>query len=354
MKTILVTGAKGTVGSYLIGLAEAAGYRVVASDLSTTGVGMPVRGEVRTADLRNADDVERLVQGCDAVIHTAAQLEARAHPAELAQTNTDAVARLYGAAARAGVKRFVHMSTATLYAPGHDERRAEGSEIAPRGAYGMSKHGAEVFLRGQSNDPPWTVLRAAPLYGRRGRHFAASLLAIGPILRLLTPIVPRFSGGPLGSMVHAEDVARALLFVLQRDDAKYQIFNVADDDIMPLGERVALTLHAYGMRTVNAGRLPPSLLHSLGRSFQTPVLYQGADATALAAWRLVVMRYGLKPALRPHLDREGITFLYDSLVVDSSKLRALGWRPRFSSFERGWREVLEWYQAERWVPRYGA
>ena len=39
-------------------------------------------------------------------------------------------------------------------------------------------------------------------------------------------------------------------------------------------------------------------------------------------------------------------------VVDAAKLRSLGWAPRFSSFEQGWREVLRWYQAERWVPRY--
>ena len=45
-------------------------------------------------------------------------------------------------------------------------------------------------------------------------------------------------------------------------------------------------------------------------------------------------------------------YVYDDLVVDSGKLRALGWSPRFPRFAEGWREVLRWYQAERWVPRY--
>ena len=59
-------------------------------------------------------------------------------------------------------------------------------------------------------------------------------------------------------------------------------------------------------------------------------------------------QYGVSP----HTDFGCMTLLYQDLVVDSSKLRATGWTPRHASFETGWREVLRWYQAERWVPRY--
>jgi len=90
----------------------------------------------------------------------------------------------------------------------------------------------------------------------------------------------------------------------------------------------------------------------VGRLFQIPGPYHGADVAALAAWRAVVLRHGRKPALRPRMDVEALTLLYDDLVVDASKLSALGWSPRFASFVEGWREVLRWYQAERWVPRY--
>ena len=74
---------------------------------------------------------------------------------------------------------------------------------------------------------------------------------------------------------------------------------------------------------------------------------------ALSGWRAVVLRHGLKAALRPRMDREALTLLYESLVVDSSKLRGLGWVPRNDRFAQGWGDVLRWYQAERWVPRYG-
>ncbi len=353
-ETLLVTGAAGTVGNYVVGLAEAAGFRVIANDRTAAGVRVPTRGEVRPGDLRSPEVVKDLVRGCDFVVHTAAQMESGAEPAELARANTDVVVQLYEAAQAAGARRLVHMSTAMLYQIGAGGPLTEDAPVAPRGPFGMSKHGAEVFLRGRTEASalPWTVLRAAPVYGRRGRHFAASLLSIGPMLRLIAPVLPRPAGGPDGTMVHAEDVARALLFVLERDEAAGEVLNVSDGDVVPLGDRITDTFHAYGLRSVPTGKLPHVVLEGMGRLFQTPGAYHGADVTALAAWRLVVLRHGLKPALRPRMDKEALTLLYDDLVVDASRLRRLGWAPRFPSFVEGWREVLRWYQAERWVPRY--
>jgi len=352
METVLVTGAAGTVGSYVVSLAEAAGYRVVVNDLSSRGVRVPVRGEVRAGDVCDPGFVRGLVRGCDHVIHAAAQLDVGADAAELSRNNTTAVIQLFEAAHAAGAKRFVHVSTAMVYEAGQPMPLVESSKIAPRGAHGLSKQGAEAYLLGRNDGPAWTILRAAPLYGRKGRHFAASLLSIGPMLRLFSPLLPRPTGGPLGTMVHAEDVARALLFVLRDERAVREVFNVSDGDVIALGDRIAGTFAAYGLRTAFAGRAREPILRWLGRTFQAPGAYQGADATAIALWRLVALRHRLKPALRPRLDREALTLLYDPLVVDAGRLRALGWRPRFSSFTEGWRDVLRWYQAERWVPRY--
>jgi len=353
-ETILVTGAAGTVGNYVVGLAEAAGFRVLASDRTSAGVRVPTRGEVRPGDLRSREVLRDLVKGADFVIHTAAQMEAQAEAADLARVNTDVVVQLYEAAQEAGAQRFVHMSTAMLYQQGTPGPLVEDAPVAPRGPFGLSKHGAEAFLRGRTepSSMPWTILRAAPIYGRRGRHFAASLLAIGPMLKLVTPILPRPAGGPDGTMVHAEDVARALLFVLDTEEAERVVLNVSDGDVMPLGDRITETFQAYGLKTFPTGKLPHVLLEGAGKLFQAPGAYHGADVTALAAWRMVVLRHGLKPALRPRMDKEALTLLFDELVVDSSRLRRLGWAPRFASFVEGWREVLRWYQAEGWVPRY--
>ena len=341
--TLLVTGARGTVGNYVVSLAEAAGWRVVASDLSVRGLRVPTRGEVRVADLRDVAALDGLVASCDAVIHTAAELDVTRPAAALAAINTEAVANLYEAAARAGAKRFVHLSTAALYERG-DTPLDESSSLAPEGPYGLSKLGAEVFLRGlgAQTAPAWTVLRAAPIYGRRGRHFAASLLSVGPILRLTMPVVPRPTGGPAGTMVHAEDVARASLFVLDQEAAHGRALDVSDGDVLGLGERIGVTFDAYGLRSISTGKTPEAFFDLLGRVLRARNLAGGLDAAALLAWRTVVARHRLKPALRPRFDREVLDLVGRPLVVRAKALRELGWEPRFPSFEAGFREVLRW------------
>ena len=354
METVLVTGAAGTVGNYVVGLAEAAGFRVVASDITAKGVQAPVRGEIRAGDLRDKSFVERVVKGADHVIHTAAMLDVGTPYETIAAVNTEAVGTLYDAHARAGGKRFVHVSSAMVYGVGQKGPLAEDARILPRGPHSRSKRDAEVLLEERrGKGPPWTILRAAPLYGRRGRHFAAALLVPGPAIKLESPELPRTAGGPVQTFVHAEDVARALVFVLKKPEAHDAILNVSDEDPLTLGDRVTETFRAYGLPTVPAGELPRPVLDRLGQFFQSPGAFRGLDTAILSAWRLVVLRHGLKPALRARVDREALTLLYDDLLVDATKLRALGWTPRFPRFQEGWRQVLRWYQAERWAPRFG-
>ncbi len=352
-KTLLVTGARGTVGNYVVALAEAAGYRVIASDLDARGIRVPVRGEVRPGDLRSHEDRLRVVEGVDAVVHTAAQLDVGRSAAELSAINSEAGAGLYEAAEKAGATRFVHLSTAALYAP-DAAPVSESAPLAPEGPFAMSKLGAELFFRGAKGTGrmPWTVLRAAPIYGRRGRHFGAALLAIGPLLRMAAPRVPRPKGGPRGSMVHAEDVASAALFVLEREVTFGRVFNVADEDPMTLGDRLTETFNAYGLRTLPVPMPPTSILESMVDAFSDP-LSTGLDIATLAAWRAVIARHDLKPALRPRFDAEILADLRRNRVVNAAALRELGWSARFPEFRDGFREVLRWYQAERWVPRYG-
>src|SRR6185369_11851340 len=146
METVLVTGAAGTVGNSVVGFAAAAGFRVIASDVSAKGVQTPVRGEIRAGDLRDKAFVERVVKGVDHVIHTAAMLDVGTPYETLAAVNTEAVGALYDALAKNGGKRFVHVSTAMVYGVGQKGPLAEDARILPRGPHSRSKRDAEVLL----------------------------------------------------------------------------------------------------------------------------------------------------------------------------------------------------------------
>lgn len=352
-RTLLITGAKGTVGRYAVSLAESEGWRVIATDLDTRGLRAPIRGEIRAHDLRDFVGLRDLVRGADAVLHTAAIVNVREAQANLAQVNSQAVAALFEAAASEGVSRFVHLSTGTLYQPAEGTLN-ESARLAPEAPYSMSKLGAELFFQGARHaEPAFSVLRPAPIYGRRGRHFGAALLAVGPLLRLLAPRLPRPKGGAQLSMVHAEDVASAALFVLSSnpDDVRGQAFNVADESPLSLGDRLMVTFDAYGLKTLPVPS-PPGVLFDRLADLASGSLANGLDLATLAGWRRVIDKYDLKPALRPRFDPEILADLRRRRVLDTSRLSSLGWRPRFADFKSGFAQVLKWYQAERWVPRY--
>ena len=132
----------------------------------------------------------------------------------------------------------------------------------------------------------------------------------------------------------------------------YGTYNVADEDPISLGERVALTFDAYGLRTLRGGKVPRAVSSLAEIIAGTPGALRAFDTSVLALWRAVTVRHQLKPALRPRLDREAVTLFGDDLVIDTSRLRALGFAPRHPRFAEGWAGVLRWYQAENWVPRY--
>lgn len=354
-RTLLITGAKGTVGRYAVSLAESEGWRVIATDLDTRGLRAPIRGEIRTHDLRDVSGLRDLVRGADAVLHTAAIVSVRESPTNLAQVNSQAVSELFEAAASEGVSRFVHVSTGTLYKPAEGVL-TESARLAPEAPYSMSKLGAELFFQGarhSSAAPALSVLRPAPIYGQRGRHFGAALLAVGPLLRLLAPRLPRPKGGAQLSMVHAEDVASAALFVLSADEEQTRglAFNVADESPLSLGDRLMTTFDAYGLKTLPVPS-PPGALFDRIADLASGTFANGLDLATLAGWRRVIDKHDLKPALRPRFDPEILADLRRRRVLDTSRLGQLGWKPRFGDFKSGFAQVLKWYQAERWVPRY--
>jgi len=161
-RRILITGASGSLGQQLAYEFSRSGIKPVAhvrsgSDTSfIDSLGL----EKRLADLRNREELERLVTGMEVVIHTAAWVDFRRDKAtQFAGINTFGATGLYRAAAKAGVKRFVHVST--VAAVGATPRTTSENIIQPkrlvneshafnlghlRIPYILSKHAAEVEL----------------------------------------------------------------------------------------------------------------------------------------------------------------------------------------------------------------
>jgi dTDP-4-dehydrorhamnose reductase len=178
--SILLTGAGGYVGSYLIPRLAAAGHHVqVLAD------------DVTAPDLRVPD--------ADAVIHLAGRLNSFAGAeGEIERVNHAGTVNL-ARRCRPGT-HFVFLSSDQVFASDPDRTYTEEDTVAPQTAYGRSKAAAEAFL--MVNLERVTILRTAILYGyshprrRNTVEFIESKLRAGEPIDLFRDVFacPTFVG----------------------------------------------------------------------------------------------------------------------------------------------------------------
>ncbi len=193
---LLVTGASGGIGQVLIQrLARRGELRLLSRQPREGAHGRWVGG-----DLREPSGLDAALEGVDVVLHLAA-LTHSARPREYFAVNAEGTRNLIAAAERAGVRRFVHVSTRALGRAG--------------GAYSHSKELAEEVV--QRSSLPWVVLRPAEVYGVPGRDpvlaLARSLerqrfvLLLGDGSHRLSPV---FAGDLVPALESALDETAAL------------------------------------------------------------------------------------------------------------------------------------------------
>ncbi len=163
-RKILISGASGSLGKQLLYELVRRGVRPIAlvRKSSNTEYIDSLSIEKRTADLCRDVHLEKLLEGIDAVIHTAAWVNFRRDSLpQFAEINTRAAAALFRASQAAGVRRFVHVSTVAALGAGP---RAVANDISHRHKsapldetigfnlshlripYIMTKHAADIEL----------------------------------------------------------------------------------------------------------------------------------------------------------------------------------------------------------------
>ena len=160
-KKILITGASGSLGKQLIYEFQRQGIKPVAHLRETSEAAYidSLNLEKRYADLRNKNEIADLVQGIDAVIHTAAWVNFRKDRlTQFTGINTFGAVDLFQAARKAGVTRFVQVSTvAAIGALSRKSRRRQDHLFVTEDdefnlghltiPYIMTKHAAEEELQ---------------------------------------------------------------------------------------------------------------------------------------------------------------------------------------------------------------
>ncbi|MEU8150223.1 NAD-dependent epimerase/dehydratase family protein [Nonomuraea sp. NPDC048901] len=148
---VLVSGASGFVGSHAVTALVAAGHepcllaRNPEKVRRVLGAGDWV---IRQGDIRDAPAVRAALEGCDAVLHAAADMGVTGHGADLRGSNVVGLRNVLGQAAELGLDPIVHVSTIAVFVPPTEPFITADSPLAsPRNAYGRSKVEGERYAR---------------------------------------------------------------------------------------------------------------------------------------------------------------------------------------------------------------
>lgn len=236
----LVTGYPGWLTGRLLGLLgkapaaawqeELARYRwrvMVAPGAQVDRASLPPSvAEVCVGDVRDPNAVRQAVQGAELVLHAAGLIHPR-RIAELYAVNRDGAAGVALAAARAGVRRLVFVSSnaAAGFAPDAATPRRESDPPRPASHYGRSKLQGEQALWQALGTVQGVVLRPTTFYGPHfpRRHLRAYQLAQSGR--------PLFIGDGRNSvsLVYLDDLVAGVGLALTRPEAAGQTYFLAGE-----------------------------------------------------------------------------------------------------------------------------
>ena len=256
MRSVLVTGATGLVGSYAVERFLADGWRVralvrdarSASWLAERGV------ELHRGDILAPESFTTASTGCDVIVHAAAAVVTRGGWEAYRSANIDGTRNAIAAAERSGA-RLVQVSSVAVYGPdaryGGDGPCTEERALAPlppHAHYARSKRESEALVlhAHAAGRIHASAVRPPVIYGVRDRQFVPR---IARALRL--GIAPLIAGGRSTlSIVHGANVADGIARAAVRDEAGGRAYNLANDHDVSVAEFIRLAAKGMGRRVV--------------------------------------------------------------------------------------------------------
>ncbi len=224
---VLVTGAKGFLGSEIVRQAVSAQLVMRATDRHAESITPDV--DYRPADILDLSSLNSVFRDVSIVVHAAGLAhifdKSQALTAPFKAINEQGTANVARAAAAAGVRHFILISSVSVYGPFTHGTYDESAPCRPEGPYAESKYQAEqrAIEIAQRSGMALTILRLATLYGEGDP---------GNVARLMRTIDRgRFvwvgDGSNCKSLLYKGDAARAILAVSQQPASGIAIYNVA-------------------------------------------------------------------------------------------------------------------------------
>jgi dTDP-glucose 4,6-dehydratase len=318
---ILVTGGAGFIGSNFVRKVLTDAYQglegcdVVVLDALTYSGNLanlaPVADSPRYSfvhgDIRDADLLDTLFPGLDAVVHFAAEshVDRSVRDASIfVESNVVGTQKLLDAALRHNLPRFVHVSTDEVYGSISEGSWPETWPLEPNSPYSASKAGSDLLARSyhRTHGLNISITRCSNNYGPY--HFPEKVIPLFVTNLIDDKHVPLYGeGNNIRDWLHVDDHCRGIAMVLTGGRAG-EVYNIGGGTELTNKELTEMLLEATGKDWSYVDRVADRLGHDL--------------------------RYS----------------------VDISKIRSeLGYEPQVP-FAQGLADVVQWYRDNRdwWEP----
>jgi UDP-glucose 4-epimerase len=293
---VFVTGAAGFIGSHMVDRLLAAGHSVVGFDNMSTGQRRFLAGALghpqfsfHQADLLDRTSLAQAMEGAELVVHFAANADVRfgtEHPRKDLDQNTIATWNVLESMREQGSKRIVFSSTGSVYGEPDIFPTPETCPFPIQTSlYGASKLAAEGLIQAycEGFGLQGYIFRFVSILGERYSHghvfdFYQQLAEHPEHLHVLG------NGQQRKSYLYVQDCIDGILAAIERANDKVNIFNLGTDEYCKVNDSIGWICEHLGLR--------PKFTYSGGER----------------GW------VGDSPFI----------------LLDCSRIRALGWRPRLT------------------------
>jgi nucleoside-diphosphate-sugar epimerase len=321
---VLITGATGLLGGHLLRELQQRGEQIRALVLPVENADkLLAQGvEVVRGDVTDASTLAPAVKGIDIIIHLAGMMGVWRPIADYRAVNVTGSENLYRAAQKAGVRRFVHTSSHTVYGLGHGRFMTEEDALKPDpDPYSITKAEGDKLIRRLMQDSAMetVIIRPGTFFGPEDRlHFGrmAERLKQGKGV-----IVGR--GNNALPFCYVTDVVQGFLLATYHEKAPGHVYNITND--RPLTQQEMFNAIADAVDGQRPTRHLPYL----------PIYYGGIVAEKIA----------LIGHSKPIVTRLGaMMFGTDNRHSVEKARRELGYEPKVDLLE-GIKLAAEWFNA---------
>lgn len=333
---ILITGASGFIGGFLVEEALNRGYEVWAGIREGSSKANLQDKRIRFIDLKYGDQ-EALTEQLRAFVRENGAWDFVIHNAGLTKTldkqdffrvNAGNTGRFIEALAAADCRprKFLLMSSLSSYGQG-DEKTFRPIRLddpqQPDTAYGQSKLEAENLIRKQTYFP-YVILRPTGVYGPGERDYFMEIQSVSSGVDFAVGAIPQRI-----TFIYVKDLATVAFISLEKEEIKNRHYFVADGDVYTDESFARMIQEILGKKRVFHARIPLGLVHV---------------ACVCSEW----IGKALKKSMTLNTDKY-IILKQRNWICDVTPLQDdLGFTPAYP-LRKGLEESIEWYKEKGWL-----